>query len=194
MKAFHEGPKVRLRAMRPGVLAVIAALWLAAPAQAFREETRNAPWRLAGISSDQRTLRVIYEGSGCLRDDGRAVVDTSSQREVRITVRQTVDVPTGPYEGCIQPLYKYRLAVQLEAPLDGRRVVGGPRFDVSSYGARVPRVIGLRLADAREVLRGLEVRVHGIRRGVVRRQSPRPGTRIATGRPLPAVSLHLKRL
>lgn len=162
-------------------LAVLLALVFAAPAAAYTQTTRDAPWRLTGISKDRRTLRVVYEGSGCLRGDGAPVVDESAAGRVRVTVRQTVDHPEG-YEVCILPLIFYPLDVPLAAPLDGRRVVGGPRFAAQGPPPkRMPRVIGLRRGDAVRALKGQGLKPRGLkaRHGVIVRQRPRPGRRLS---------------
>lgn len=167
----------------------------AGPAHGSTQRSRDAPWRLTAITKDQRTLKVVYEGSGCLLKDGKPVVDTSAAGAVRIRVVQTEVVPTGPYEACTLPLAFVPLDVSLGARLAGRRVLGGPRFAAQRHPDVVPRVIGLRRADAMRALRGQQLRVsaRGRRTGVVRLQTPRPGTRIALGKPAPRVSLYVGR-
>jgi len=164
-------------------------LLAAAPAaEAFVAETRPAPWRLAGISSDERTLRVAYEGGGCQRHDGRPVVTATAAGAVRIGVLQTVDVPTAPEEGCRLDRRTHMLDVPLGARLAGRRVVGGPRFEVRlRSGERAPRVVGLRRRDAIRVLRAYRVpaRTFGRGKGVVTAQFRAPGR---------GLSLHVGRI
>lgn len=142
--------------------------------------TRDAPWRVTGISQDQRSLQLVYEGGGCLADDGRPVVETTPT-EVRITVKQTDQ--SGEYVACPSVFALYPLTVPLDGPLYGRYVVGGPGLTVPSNSGIVPRVIGLRRTDATRALRrqGFRVRFDGRPNGVVRYQQPRPGKTFAPG-------------
>ena len=163
-------------------LTLVFALLLVAPAAA-EETTRDAPWQLTGISANGRTLRIVYEVSGCLHDDGTPVVDESAPDAVRITVRQTVD--TGPYVVCALFLAYHPLDVPLATPLAGRRVAGGPDLAAASLRPeRMPRVIGLRRADARRALERQDIatRVLGRAGGVIRAQSPEPGRTLPSGR------------
>lgn len=136
-------------------------------------EVRDAPWRLTGISKDTRTLKVVYEGGGCLRPDGRAVVDTTQEDAVRITVKQTAVVGAP----CTTEYAFLPLDVRLGAPLAGRRVRGGPPMTATNLARVIPRVVGLRRVDAVAALagQGIEADVGGRRSGVIRRQSPRAG-------------------
>ena len=141
---------------------------------AITNTTRDAPWHLTGISKDQRSLEVVYEGSGCLLDDGRPVVETTDT-EVRITVKQTQQ--TGEYLACAEFLAFYPLTVPLDGPLYGRFITGGPDFPAQSSPDTVPRVIGLRRTDATRALRrqGFRTRFDGRPNGVVRYQQPPAG-------------------
>lgn len=163
---------------RLGILGTVALALLMGGTAAAQTTQRDAPWRLTGISADQQTLKVVYQGSGCLPDDGRPLVDTSVDGRVSIRVIQSVT--GGPYTACPLFLASYRLDVPLGAPLAGRFVVGGPAFDGTSRPRRIPRLIGLRRRDALRAARTQDFRVSasGARSGVVVAQSLKPGTQV----------------
>lgn len=159
-------------------LLAVAAFAAQVPAQ-----PRDAPWRLTGISSDGQTLHLTYEGGGCLGNDGRAEVDTSDPAAVRITVKQTQ--AAGEYAVCPAFIAFLPLDVDLGAPLAGREVTGGPRWDTTLVRPRrMPRVLGLRRADALRALDGQSIATTPFGRidGVVHVQDPRPGRRLRAKR------------
>lgn len=137
--------------------------------------THAAAWRLTGISRDTRTLHLVYAGGGCLQPDGRATVDTIDPTAVRIAIEQTT--LAGDYVVCTTELGFLPLDVDLGAPLAGRRVTGGPDFAARLPTDVMPRVVGLRRADAARALRRQSVHAEaaGRRSGVITFQSPRAG-------------------
>lgn len=178
----------RVMRSRLALCAITVLLVGVANAKAFETRERDAPWRLAGIGRDGRTLKLAYEGGGCLGNDGRPQV-VEGERRVTIRVRQTQAIP-GPGEGCPANLEVLAVRTRLAQPLAGRRVVGGPRFDHPTFSRRVPRLIGLHRRDASELLRMDFFRFATIGRGTtVIGQSPAPGTRIR--RRLPRMRLFL---
>jgi hypothetical protein len=177
------------------VAAMVLVLAAATSALAFTEQQRDAPWALLGVSANGRSLVVGYESGGCLIDDGHPVV-SESKRGMVVTVRQSARVP-GAGEACPADLRLPRVSVSLRAPLNGRRVQGGPRSEalyVRTPGV-VPRVIGMDRRDAIAALRaqGFRVKTLGrVRRGEVVRQRPRPGAVTPAGVSLPLVRLRVK--
>jgi hypothetical protein len=159
-------------------IAALIAFLLVVPASAAADtRDRDAPWRLRAISKDQQTLRVTYEGGGCYGDDGRPVVDTGTPGQVSIRILQSE--PTDPDAVCPAYFAFLHVDVPLGEKLAGRRVVGGPELTEYERVPKVPRVVGLRRADAVHALegQGFKTRTEGRRHGVVRKQSPKPGTR-----------------
>ena len=149
---------------------------------------RDSAWRLISISADQRTLKVVYEGGGCARADGKAVV-TSGERAVRIHIRQTV--VDDPYVACAAIYAFLPLRVHLGGRLAGRLITGGPHMQPTLLATRVPRLVGLRVRDARRALAGQELTARLRGRGrIVRAQRPRPGARVPASR---AVTLRVRR-
>jgi hypothetical protein len=164
---------------------------------ACRVERVPAKWQLLSVSSDARTLHLVYEGGGCLREDGHATVtETTARIQIAVDEGEVVamDTPDGQF-GCPANLSFVRLKVQLEHQVAGRRIVGGPRIDAGgvfkTYDvppfARAPRVIGLSARDATIALRfgGFGARRFGERTGAVAFQSPAPG------RPDPDTLVHI---
>jgi hypothetical protein len=164
----------------------IALLACVGLASAFTPRERDAPWQLAGVSADGRTLHLMYEGGGCLEADGRPVV-TETDAAVTIVVHQTQQVP-GEGEACTLEIRNLRVDAQLAAPVAGRRVLGGPPFASFVKPTRMPRVTGLRRYDAARLIErcGLTVKLRGPRGGTVVRQRPRAGAAM----PDFAVTLH----
>lgn len=177
------------------VAAALLVLVAGTSAFAFTEQERDAPWVLLGVSADGRSLVVGYESGGCWLDDGRPVV-SESKHGIVVTVRQTGRVP-GEGEACTAEMRLPRVSVSLGAPLNGRRVQGGPRSQeeyVRTPGV-VPRMIGMDRRDAIAALRaqGFRVKTMGrVRRGKVVRQRPRPGAETQAGVRLPLVRLRVK--
>ena len=174
-------------------LAAAVASLGAASAFAFTEQERDAPWMLLGVSADGRTLQLVYQGGGCLEEDGRPQVVEHPDR-VAVRIRQTAFVP-GEGEACTADLRFVPLDVRLAAPIAGRRVRGGPPFREHLAAVRVPRVVGLDRADALGALRARHLRARTAgrrRRGRVAAQSPRPGTRLRRGRTPPVIRLRFR--
>jgi hypothetical protein len=148
------------------------------------------------VSSDARTLVLVYESGGCRRRDGHATVTgTASRIQIAVDEGEVVamDTPNGQF-GCPRHLSFVRLRVHLEHSVAGRRIVGGPRIDDGLFktydvppSARAPRVIGLSARDATIALRfgGFGARRFGEHSGPVAFQSPAPG------RPDPDALVHI---
>jgi hypothetical protein len=163
---------------------------------ACRLERVPAEWQVLSVSSDARTLELIYESGGCRREDGRAAVtETAARIRIAVDVGEVVamDTPDGRF-ACAQNLVYDRLNVHLRHRLAGRRITGGPRIDDDFFKtydtptfARAPRVIGLSARDATTALHFGGFRVHrfGERHGAVAFQSPAPG------RPDPETTVHI---
>ena len=175
------------------VVAFAVALLGAATASAFTVQPRDAPWRLLGVSTDGRSLRLGYEGGGCLRADGRPSV-AEEKRRVVVTVDQTGLMP-GEGEACTTELRFYYVNATLSRPLAGRRVAGGPPSRLQFPTGAVPRVVGMDRRDALSALRGQGFRSRTVgrtRRGMVVRQHPRAGTPIPPGERPPLIRLRTK--
>jgi hypothetical protein len=156
-----------------------------------RVERVASPWALVDVKRDRRALKLVYESGGCLRRDGHATVtETASSIEIAVDQGQVVamDTPGGQF-ACTRELRYLRLVVRLDAPVGGRRVIGGPRSKsvgwsrvATSPDGRViqlaPRVLGLAAPDARALLRAQDIEPEGARRGRVVRQDPAPGKRV----------------
>jgi hypothetical protein len=163
---------------------------------ACRVERVPAKWQLLSVSSDARTLNLVYESGGCRREDGHATVTETGSR-IQIAVDQgevvAMDTPDGKF-ACPSNLIYARLRVHLEHWVAGRRIAGGPRIDDGFFttyevppSARAPRVIGLSARDATIALHfgGFGARRFGQHSGTVAFQSPAPG------RPDPDTSVHI---
>jgi hypothetical protein len=106
-------------------------------------------------------LQLAYQGDGCERDDGRAIVEESAQR-IAIRIEHTDGQDGFP---CPSIPRVHRLRVTLRAPVAGRPIIGAtlaPRGFNGVSGRRleglvtllvIPRVIGLAPTDAARVLR-----------------------------------------
>jgi hypothetical protein len=154
---------------------------------------RPLDWALAGVGAGGRAL-VVQPGvfGGCDQGTPRVSVhETASDVVVTVTVRTT----QGPDVVC-PAIAKYAPAqtVRLSRPVAGRPVSGDlqsdrPGFLLDSHTptsprARVPRVVGLASADARQVLCSALIRTAPYRGGGrVVAQRPRAGAsyRVPTG-------------
>jgi len=165
--------------MLPAVLAMAALAGGPVPVD------RPLDWALAGVGSGGRTL-VVQPGvyGGC--DQGTPRVSVR-ERPSGIVVRVTVKTVQGPEVVC-PAIARYAPAhsVRLAQPVGGRPVSGDLRADTPGFvlvsrrpGAtapRVPRVIGLASADARQVLCSWRIATAPYRgSGEVVGQHPRPG-------------------
>lgn len=177
------------------VLAV-AVLALAAPAVASAQEPPEfnamcgdiacrvervpAKWQVMSVSSDSRTLALVYESGGCRREDGHATV-TETVSRIQIAVDEgevvAIDTPDGEF-ACPAILRYIKLNVRLRHTVAGRPIQGDSLI-VGPTPERVPRVIDLAFEDAHAALRsqGFHVRRFAQRHGRVTFQSPAPGRR-----------------
>lgn len=168
-------------------------------------------WTVVGAGGDGRSLDIITtaEGGSCQNGDlPQARLERDAADEIRIRVVQHQPVswedalsPTRSYACAGVGIGRSRFTVQLEHPLAGQRIAGpGYRSELAtkvgrwSYDSDAPRtlgrVVGLRLEDARRVLRS-----YGIARtkvdgsadsgAVVTAQNPEPGSILP---PRPGVS------
>lgn len=142
-------------------------------------------WRLHQVTADGRGLVLTYDGGGCSKDNGRArVVETATSVRIRV-VSPHEDEPLG---GSICPAVfrQYTTTARLRRPLDGRAVRGGPRCSICFDSTRrMPRVIGLRVNDARRLLSvfplaAADPSIRGPSDGVVVQQDPPAGARLFT--------------
>jgi hypothetical protein len=145
---------------------------------ACRVERVPARWQVMSVSSDSRTLELVYESGGCRRGDGHATVTETGAR-IRIAVDEGAVVAMGTPDGqfaCPAHLSYITLDVRLRRPVAGRPIRGDSLI-VGSAPERVPRVIDLAFEDARAALRsqGFHVRRYAQRRGRVTFESPAPG-------------------
>ena len=113
-------------------------------------------------------------GGGCGHDPRATATETASTVEIR--VRQLMPADLSAIK-CPAMARIDVLRVRLSAPIAGRALVRQSlgTATVGLSGRRtVPRVVGLRAADARFALRAQGFRVRGPLDGVVRGQQPRP--------------------
>lgn len=148
-----------------------------------RESRDEIEWRLQQVSADGRELQIGYTGGGCSKPNGRAeVTETATSVGIRLTVPREDRTD----QNCPAILRIYRTLARLDRPIDGRAVVGGPTCPLCAggvQGGRMPRLIGLRLSDARNafgsrLLREFRAEVKGDRDAMVVSQFPQPGTRL----------------
>jgi hypothetical protein len=167
--------------MTKRALFLIAAVCVPA-AVAVADQAARAPaaWQVVNVSDDQQTLELAWDHNTCERPNERVTTEETPD-DIRIAIDR--DAPSGDCSH--DPFVLNYLEVRLRRPLDGRRILGGPRLAEAGYRTRegepvAPRVIGLRFADARQVLRaqGFKVRRFGRAAGVVSFQSPPPETRV----------------
>jgi hypothetical protein len=154
----------------------------------------RAPWRLIDLGRDGRTLKLVYDTSGCLHEDGHPVVHESLSA-VSIDLYQGQDVGLKPSSEvfCTGELSWKRLDVRLGRPIGGRSLEGAGRLTsqiapwsrVLRHGngflvVGVPRVVGLAPGDAVELLlrQRFHPRIRGARIGRVIAQWPKPGTAV----------------
>ena len=145
---------------------------------------RPLEWVLAGVGQGGRTLIVqpgIY--GGCDQGTPDVAVDADASA---IVVTVTVKTVQGPDIAC-PAIARYAEArrVRLAQPVAGRPVSGdrqarrpGAALDFRAPSAgrpRVPRVVGLAGADARQVLCAWRIRATPAGRGRVVAQHPRAG-------------------
>ncbi|WP_320669689.1 hypothetical protein [Patulibacter defluvii] len=155
--------------------------------------TRSHGWALIGITADQRGLRIQPAGwGGCEIGPPRVglVAETDERVEIAASVRERT--PRDDDTACsLVARSGPPVTVRLSRPLAGRRITGARREQpipdgIVSDDRRivVPRTIGLRRADAVDVLcsRGLRTASVGPRDGVVRAQRPAAGVRMRVPR------------
>lgn len=157
---------------------------------------KTLSWSLVGVSRDGRALLVRPGSYGGCDTGPPAVAVTATATTVALSV--TVQSPTDPAVVCPQIAVLPPIqSVALSAPIAGRRVTGPQRTtspgaayrDTLDRSARVPRVIGLRAADARSVLCAWGLRPRpGAGAGTVAAQTPRPGTALTAPTTAPPTS------
>lgn len=135
----------------------------------------DEPWVVLSASADGRVLRV-QGGGGCGHDARATATETAST--VAIRVQQLV--PAQPSRVPCHAIARIDdLRVRLSAPIAGRPLIGqslrGAAIGLSGH-PRMPRVIGLRAADAAFALRAQGFHVSDVPRGTVRGQRPRSQT------------------
>jgi hypothetical protein len=197
---------------RTGAAAVLAGVAAIAPAGALATTdpvpavpgaatalaAKPLAWTLAGVSRDGRSLLVRPGTYGGCDQGPPAIAVTETDRAVRVSV--TVQTPTDPTVICTQIAHlPPTRAVALRAPVAGR-AIGGPQRTTRPGAAfpdaagpvgreRVPRVVGLRAADARSVLCAWSLRARpGAGSGTVIAQTPRSGRALGSPAPAPASS------
>jgi hypothetical protein len=147
---------------------------------ACRVERVPVKWQVLSVSEDSSTLQLVYETGGCRLSDGRAAVAAGSSRiRIGVDVGEVVAIATPDRQVvCTQEIRYETLRVQLRRAVAGRPIRGDSVIS-SGRAKRVPRVIDLAFADARQALRaqGFHVRRYGERSGRVMFQSPASGRR-----------------
>lgn len=146
----------------------------------------DAHWVVTNVSPSGRVLEVRYESGGCFRNGRVSVTETARS----VTVRVTQEKPSDPTVICPAFISYPLLRARLSTPIAGRAIAGMSDItfipDQRDQRFLVPRVLGLRAADARRVLRSQSFSPRGARRGTVIRQRPRARTTVppATGAPV----------
>jgi hypothetical protein len=166
----------------------VIALLLAAAAAATAQP---APFEVLSVGFDLRIVTVAYEAGPCWEGDPRIGVREGPRAIRLIVVRDRVD-------GCSAPPAHRRFNVRLRRPLAGRPIHGGPRIAPGAEALearRAPRVLDMRLEDARRALavQGVRTRRVGRPRGAVAFQSPLPGKRWPSAAVRLTVGRHLFR-
>jgi len=167
---------------------VLAAVALAALGLGSGPALHDRPleWAVAGVGEGARTL-VIQPGIGGGCDEGRPRVAVREGRG-RIRVSVTIRSAEGPDVACPAIAHYHEpVTVRLDAPVAGR-AIGGPQrsgrpgFVLDSRPPQpgptvaVPRVAGLRAADARRALCAWRIRARGATgAATVAVQRPRAG-------------------
>lgn len=151
----------------------------------FRES-----WRLVEVSADGRALKLFYNGGGCATGKGRAIVqEAKSWVRIRVLQGHTVGAKPASELLCTLELTVETVVAHLRQPVLGRRIEGdgliSPRATWSRLQRRgdgyvvagVPRVVGLSVGDAVELLgyQLLRARLRGSPVGRVIAQRPKPG-------------------
>jgi hypothetical protein len=147
-----------------------------APSPPEGKRFEDERWVVQSVSPDGRMLVVRGHGGGCGHDPVAIATETASS--VRIRVLQLVPADMSAIR-CAAYTRVDVLRVRLSAPIGGRAVIGqspGTAAVGVPGRATVPRLLGLRIADARVALRAQGFRVRGPLRGVVREQFPSPQT------------------
>ena len=177
------------------MLATIAVVALGAvhgPALPALQD-RPLDWALTGVGAGARTL-VIQPGIGGGCDESRPdVAVREGRRTIRIAV--TIRSAEGPDVACPAiARYHEPVTVRLDAPVGGRAVGGPRRSDRPGFAldarlpdtgdaVTVPRLAGLRAADARAALCAWRIRARGASgAATVTAQRPGPGRRVAIPR------------
>jgi hypothetical protein len=165
------------RAPRPGEDPPAAQI-TPPPGSRFADEH----WVVLSVSPDGRVLVVQGLGGGCGHDPRATATETASTVEIR--VRQLVPDDLSAVR-CPAIARVDVLRVRLSAPIAGRALIGqslGTAMVGLAGRATVPRVVGLRAADARFALRAQGFRVRGLLAGVVRGQHPGPHAPVSPGK------------
>jgi len=158
----------------PGPLADPARPAAPSPPEGKRFEDED--WVVQSVSVDGRVLIVQGAGGGCGHDPRAILTETASA--VRVRVLQLVPADLSHIR-CAAIARIDVLRVALSTPIAGRAVIG-QSLGTATVGLSgrpiVPRMLGLRVADARFALRAQGFRVRGNPGGVVRGQLPWPQT------------------
>jgi hypothetical protein len=148
----------------------------AAPSPPEGKRFEDEDWVVQSVSADGRVLVVQGLGGGCGHDPRAIATETASAVVIRILQLVPADMSA---IRCAANARIDVLRVRLSAPIAGRALIGqslGSATVGLSGRPTVPRMLGLRAADARSALRAQGFRVRGNPGGVVRGQHPRPQT------------------
>ncbi len=149
----------------------LAALALASVEKPDRWE--EEPWVALSTSADERVVHVQGHGGGCGEDPRATVTETATTVIIRVQQRLSGDA------ACPAMARIDDLRVRLSAPLGGRALIGQTLRDAAvglDGPPGVPRVVGMRAADARFALRAQGFRVRGVEHGTVRSEAEAYGT------------------
>jgi hypothetical protein len=165
-----------MRSVVVASLLSVAVVGGAADAAGPPSRYEDEPWVLLRVSPSGRVLVVQARGGGCGRDPRATVTERPGTVEIRMQQR----VPADPETVCPLIARIDTMRVRLRSPIAGRRLVRQSLRSAEGRPTTMPRVLGLRVRDARFALRAQGFRVRGDRGGTVRAQRPRPLTPLAS--------------
>src|SRR6476620_3331239 len=139
----------RYTGRRVGMLVVLLLAMPPSLAAASRRE--NEQWVVLRVSPSGRVIVLQALGGGCGRNPRAAAHETRST----VAINVTQAVPDEPNAACPAIARIDTLRVRLASPINGRALVGQSlrTTTVAPSGQIVPRMIGLRVVDARFSLR-----------------------------------------